>query len=215
MKTSDSRIKEQHHLISPRHAHEKMSRPLRRRDGVNEDYQSMLLEGITSKMDNSIIPVIALYLELDLEEIFKDKEGKSNSFYVAYSELAQLFHKSIEKEVIKEVSFPFPPELENIDLDNLGDYDGEEPIPFQFVDTKPQFEGGGVENFQEWISNHLNIVSFTFFSTINSPASLPSVSWAGHDACPGPALSGRAERSLPELRCRRPGRCQAGSRRRA
>ena len=36
MKTSDSRIKEQHHLISPRHAHEKMSRPLRRRDGVNE-----------------------------------------------------------------------------------------------------------------------------------------------------------------------------------
>ena len=36
MKTSDSRIKEQHHLISKRHAQEKRSHPLRRRDGTNE-----------------------------------------------------------------------------------------------------------------------------------------------------------------------------------
>lgn len=121
----------------------------------DEDFQSMLLKEITSKMDNSIIPIIALYLELDLKEIFKDVEGKSESFYVTYSQLARLFHKSTEKKEITKVSFPFPPELKDIDFSNLGDYDGEYPIPFQLVDTKPQFEGGDVENFQKWISERI------------------------------------------------------------
>uniref|UniRef100_UPI00402574B5 energy transducer TonB n=1 Tax=Candidatus Cryptobacteroides bacterium TaxID=3085639 RepID=UPI00402574B5 len=121
----------------------------------DEDFQSMLLKEITSNMDNSIIPIIALYLELDLEEIFKDIEGKSKSFYVTYSQLVRLFHKSTEKVDITKVSSPFPPELKDIDLSNLGDYDGEYPIPFQLVDTKPQFEGGGVENFQKWISERI------------------------------------------------------------
>ena len=128
----------------------------------DEDFQSILLEGITSKRDNSIMPIIALYLELDLEEIFKDVEGKSKSFYVTYSKLVRLFHKSTEKEDITKVSFPSPPKIEGVDLgdirdyvSNQGDYDGEEPIPFQLVDTKPQFEGGGVENFQKWISERI------------------------------------------------------------
>lgn len=128
----------------------------------DEDFQSILLEGITSKRDNSIMPIIALYLELDLEEIFKDVEGKSKSFYVTYSKLVRLFHKSTEKEDITKVSLPSPPKIEGVDLgdirdyvSNLGDYDGEEPIPFQLVDTKPQFEGGGVENFQKWISERI------------------------------------------------------------
>lgn len=120
----------------------------------NEDYQAYLLDKITSKAYESIFPAMALYLELDITGIFKYLDNETISFYVPYSQMAEIFHKASGTFDDYEDLDSFLPEPEDV-LSFQEDDSDVDSILFQLIETKPQFDEGGISRFSQWILGHL------------------------------------------------------------
>lgn len=120
----------------------------------DEDYQAYLLDKISSKAYESIFPAMASYLELDTKGIFKYLDNKTISFYIPYSQMAEIFHKASGTSDNYEDLDSFLPGSEDVLAFQEDDSDVES-VPFQLIETKPQFDGGGTGRFSQWILGHL------------------------------------------------------------